>query len=210
MGIVFDSYDDGSEEHRYFCLDDKIPKNEFIKDNIPMEYKMLSKFFNENYNGNYQFFDSNRAYQDFLKKKFGGLKDKYFGLLKKATSFTPITDITTFITEYVCDPQANINLDVLQENILEYKRLEEEAKAIEERIAKLEEVEKLFKSYKDNKKNYIIAQYIVEKCQLEQSKEKLKLYKEQIERNEERINQIDLELADFGENLATLNRKRLL
>lgn len=209
MGIVFDSYDDGSEEHRYFCLDDKIPKNEFIKDNIPMEYKMLSKFFNENYNGNYQFFDSNRAYQDFLKKKFGGLKDKYFGLLKKATSFTPITDITTFITEYVCDPQANINLDVLQENILEYKRLEEEAKAIEERIAKLEEVEKLFKSYKDNKKNYIIAQYIVEKCQLEQSKEKLKLYKEQIERNEERINQIDLELADFGENLATLNRKKI-
>lgn len=209
MGIVFDSFDDGSEEHRYFCLDDKIPENEFIVDNVPMEYKSLSKYFNENNNGHYQFFDSNRAYQDFLKKKFGGLKDKYFSLLKKATSFTPITDITTFITEYVCDPQANINLDVLQENILEYKRLEEEAKTIEERIGKLEEVNKIYSSYVDNKKNYVIAQYIVERCQLEQSKEKLKLYKEQIERNENRINQIDLELADFGENLAQLNRKKV-
>src|SRR5574344_1578766 len=36
LGIVFDSYDDGSEEHRYFLLEDKIPENEFIKNNIPM------------------------------------------------------------------------------------------------------------------------------------------------------------------------------
>ena len=81
-----------------------------------------------------------------LKKKFGGLKDKYFSLLKKATSFNPITDITTFITEYDCDPQANINLDILQENILEYKRLEEEAKAIEGRVNDLEEIENTYKN----------------------------------------------------------------
>ena len=34
MGIVFDSYEDGTEEHRYFCLDDKIPENEFIINKI--------------------------------------------------------------------------------------------------------------------------------------------------------------------------------
>jgi len=209
MGIVFDSYEDGSEEHRFFCLEDKIPENEFIENNIPMEYKTLNKYFNENYHEKYTFFDSNRNYADYLKKRFGGLKDKYFSLLKKATSFSPITDITTFITEYVCDPQADINLDVLQENILEYKRLEEEAKAIKERIGKLEEISSTYSVYKSQNENYVISQYIVEKCQLEQSKEKLKLFEDQIAKNEERINQIELELADFGENLAELNRQKV-
>ena len=209
MGIVFDSYEDGTEEHRYFCLDDKIPENEFIINKIPMDYKTLSKYFNEFYKEKYKFFDSNRSYQDFLKKKFGGLKDKYFSLLKKATSFNPITDITTFITEYVCDPQANINLDILQENILEYKRLEEEAKTIEGRVNDLEEIENTYKEYLKNKKNLTISQYIVERCDLERSKERLKAYQSQIDKNKERINQIDLELADFSENLASLNRKKV-
>ena len=124
MGIVFDTFEDGSEEHRYFYLEDYIPENEFIANKVPMDYKTLSQYFNEHDKNKYEFFDSNRQYQEFLKRKFGGLKDKYFSLLKKATSFSPITDIRTFITEYVCDPQANIQLESLQDNILEYKRLE--------------------------------------------------------------------------------------
>ena len=138
MGIVFDSFEDGSEEHHFFYLEAPIPINNFVKDRVPMDYKTLLAFFNENYPGKFQFFDSNRQYQDFLKRKFGGLKDKYFSLLKKATSFTPITDITTFITQYVCDPQANIELDALQDNILQYKRLEVEATNIEKRVKRLE------------------------------------------------------------------------
>ena len=102
-----------------------------------MEYKTLNRFFQDNYAGKFQFFDSNRQYQDFIKRKFGGLKDKYFSLLKKATSFTPITDITTFITQYVCDPQANIELDILQDNITQYKKLEVEALNIEKRVKRL-------------------------------------------------------------------------
>lgn len=209
MGIVFDSFADGSNEHRYFCLEDKIPENGFIIEKIPMEYKVLSKYFQESYPGRYQFFESNRAYQDFLKKKFGGLKDKYFSLLKKATSFSPITDITTFITEYVCDPQADIKIDTLQDNILEYKRLEVEAQAISARIQKLEDIDKTYNIYKQNSDNYIISQYIVEKCELEQSKQKLVLYKDQIAKSQARINQIDLEVADFNENLADLDRRKV-
>lgn len=209
MGIVFDTFDDGNEEHRFFCLDDKMPDNEFIDEKIPMDYKKLSKFFNENYSNKFIFFDSNRQYQDFLKRKFGGLKDKYFSLLKKATSFSPITDITTFITEYVCDPQANIQLDVLQDNILQYKKLENEAKKINERIVRLETVNKHYNAYKTNNDNLNIAQYIVEKCELEAAKDKLEIYKRQVDKNKERLNNIEAEIADYRENLAMLDRKKV-
>ena len=48
MGIVFDSFEDGSEEHHFFCLEAAIPINNFVKDRIPMDYKTLLQFFNEN------------------------------------------------------------------------------------------------------------------------------------------------------------------
>jgi len=67
MGCVFDSFDDGSEEHRYFCLEDKMPENEFIKDNIPMEYKTLAAYFTSEYDGKFKFVDTNKP--RFIKEK---------------------------------------------------------------------------------------------------------------------------------------------
>jgi len=208
MGIVFDSFDDGSEEHHFFCLEDKMPENEFIKDKIPMDYKTLLNFFNEKYKDKYTFFDSNRQYRDFLKRRFGGLKDKYFSLLKKATSFTPITDITTFITDYVCDPQANIELGTLQDNITQYKKLEVEAKNIEKRVNRLEEINQFNVAFLDKKEQKTIHEYILERCLLEQSYQKVKQFNQQIELNKARIKEIDDELEEFKHELDDLELKK--
>ena len=209
MGIVFDTFVDGSEEHHFFCLEDKIPQNEFILDNYPMEYKTLYKFLNENYYGKFTFFDSNRQYQEFLKKKFGGLKDKYFSLLKKASSFTPITDITTFITEYVCDPQQNIELDSLQDNILQYKRLENEAERLQTRISSLEEIEQNYQVYLNTKEGVDISRYTIERCELEMSKEKLNILKNEVLKAENRLAQIDEDIADNKVDLSELENKKI-
>ena len=165
MGIVFDTFDSGDEEHSFFFFKDKIPANEFIQNKIPMDRKTLTNFLSEK-QVEFKFFPSNRQYQDFLRIQLGGLKEKYFGLLKKATSFSPITDITTFITEYVCDEQSNVNLDLLQENILEYKKLEVEAKNMAERVEKLEAISQVFQSFSSNKQLLDVAIYIVDKCEL--------------------------------------------
>ena len=209
MGIVFDSFEDGSEEHHFFILEDKIPSNNFVSNNIPLDYKDLSKFFSENYNQKFNFFDSNKQYQTFLKRKFGGLKDKYFSLLKKSTSFSPITDITSFITEYVCDPQQNIELSHLQENILNYKRLEIEAENISKRVERLEEIKNLHNIYTSHQKNLKISQYIIEKCEISQNYDKLNTYKNELYNAKQRINEIDLAIAEFSGNLAELEKRRI-
>lgn len=38
LGCVFDVFEDGSEEHRFFHLKAGIPENEFIVNKVPMEY----------------------------------------------------------------------------------------------------------------------------------------------------------------------------
>ena len=209
LGCVFDSYDDGSEEHRYFCLEDKIPENEFIKDKIPMDYKTLAQFFLTTYGeGNFRFVDTNKQYQDLLKKKFGNIKDKYFSLFKKAVSFTPITDITTFITEYICDAQGNINIDSMQENILQYKRLENEATIMGMRVDRLVEIETSYNAYKSNYHNMSIYGYIVEKAELQIELNRLKSYDDSIDKAQKRLIEIESELADIDVNIAELNRRK--
>ncbi len=208
MGIVFDTQVDGSEEHHFFSLDSKIPENDFIVDNIPMEFKALNRYFNENYKEKYKFFDSNTQYRIYLKRKFGGLADKYFSLLKKASSFQPIDDVKKFITEYVCDPQANINLDELKSNIFEYKKLQDEALVIENRINRLEEVKKYYDLYAKERDYFNIYQYIIEKSELEISKEKLTSLKNELTKNIDRIKEIDNELNENKASQMELENNR--
>ncbi len=209
LGIVFDSFDDGGEEHRFFYLNDKIPENEFIENNIPLDYKSLAGFFNTNYKDKYRFFDSNKQYQEFLKKKLGGLKDKYFSLLKKATSFTPITDITTFITEYVCDPQQNLDLSILQNNITQYQKLQIESENLKKRIDKLSEIKSSYDIYKTQEKDFILTRYLIERCELFNDEEKLKAFKNEVVESQKRITEIDSELDEFKSTLGELEKRKV-
>jgi len=209
LGCVFDSFDDGSEEHRYFCLEDKIPENEFIMNQIPMDFKTLANYFGANYEGRYRFVDTNKQYQDLLKKKFGNIKDKYFSLFKKAVSFSPITDITTFITEYVCDAQGNINIDAMQENILQYKKLENEAAIMSLRVERLNEINNSYEAYKTNFHNMSIYGYIVEKAELQIELNRLKSYDDAIGNAEKRLLEIENEIAEIDVNIAELNRRKM-
>jgi len=82
-----------------------------------MSYRDLKNYVHKNYKkGKCEFFEVNRSYQDTLKGKLGGLKGKYFSLLKKAVPFTPITNIESFITEYVCDIKGPIDISLMQDN----------------------------------------------------------------------------------------------
>lgn len=209
LGCVFDVYEDGSEEHRFFHLKDKIPNNEFIVDKVPMEYKALNQFFSDNYPNRYKFFDSNRQYQETIKREFGGLKDKYFSLFKKAVSFTPITDITTFITEYVCDPQKNIDIVPMQDNILQYKKLEEEAIVMKRRVERLEEIANTYRMYDDHRKNMRLFEYIIEKATYQNDKNRLDSYYSQVKKAKDRLLEIDVDLSEVEANIAELNRRKM-
>lgn len=208
MGCVFDCYEDGSHDHRFFCLEDKIPENEFIINNIPMSYKELNAYFNQGFAGKFKFYDSNKQYQEALKSKFGGLKDKYFSLLKKSTSFSPITDITTFITEYVCDKQENVDIEAMQQNIFQYKSLESEATLMQTRIDRLEEISEYFNRYQETKANIKLCSYIIEKIEHQISLDRLISYRKQVESFKKRLVEIENELQENDSNKDELTRKK--
>jgi len=196
LGVVFDCFEDGSDEHRFFVLDSELPENYFIVGNVPMTYKELRTYVNKSYKkGKFEFPESDRGFQEILKGKLGGLKNKYFSLFKKAVSFTPITDIETFITEYVCDVKNPVDITLMQDNIRYYKRLEYDAELMETRISALNRISEKYKSYQDEKQRLEIQSYIVDRAKLQAAiDEKNKLNKE--------VGRIDGDIALYSKKQA--------
>ena len=209
LGVVFDAFEDGSVEQTFFCLDAAIPTNNFVGPNkVPYSYKDLHAFFKESYLGKFKFFSTTKEYQRFLQMKFGGLKSKYFTLFKKALSFSPIMNITQFITEFVCDEQSNINIEKMQENITQYKRLEKEALNMQIKIGYLEDIEKAYKAYEATITNEQLYGYVIRRAEYENEYIQLSRFKDQIERAKARIRDIEASLAINKTASRDLNQKR--
>ncbi len=205
MGIVFDVYDDGSEEHKFFILDSEFPSNNFVVDDVPMSYETLLQFFKENYDGRFIFTETNAQYQKLLKKKFGNLSDKYFSLFKKAVSFQPITNIEQFITDYVCDVPSEINIDVMQENIRQYKKLEIEAEAMQVKIKKLEDIQEVYNQFASKKDELNLASYISKRVTYQMHLNRIQTLRDDITASKERLQEIDREVQELENQSKELN-----
>jgi len=209
LGIVFECYEDGSDEHRFFVLDSELPENHFIVNNVPMTYMGLRTYVNKHYKkGKYEFPDSDRGYQEILKGKLGGLKNKYFDLFKKAVSFTPITDIETFITDYVCDVKNQVDISLMQENIRQYKRMELEADLLEKRVSALQNIADMYRSYLEEKQRLQIQSYLIDRARLQIILEEKKALNEELDRLEKEIADYSQKQADIVVKLVNERKKR--
>ncbi|HPZ07051.1 MAG TPA: SbcC/MukB-like Walker B domain-containing protein [Candidatus Eremiobacteraeota bacterium] len=212
LGIVFDCYEDRTKEHKFFILDNKIPDNEFISNNIPMSYRDLKNFLSNNYKKtSFLFAGTNREYQNNLKGKLGGIKDKYFSLFKKAVSFTPIIDIETFITEYICDVKNSVDISMMQDNIRAYKRLEADANIMEQRISALEKISSKYNAYCEENQRLGIQNYIIKRAKHQEAVDILSKLKEEFIFNNEQITNLtktqeehSFKINEFGKKIKEL------
>ena len=209
VGIVFDVYDDGSEEHKFFFLNDKFLENDFCQLNVPMSQKQLLDYFNVNYKkSDFMFCDSNAQYQALIKEKFGNIKDKYFSLFKKAVSFIPITNIEQFITEYVCDVPQEINIESMKANIASYERLKMEADDMEIKIKSLEEISRIYQEILNRKEEQKLSSYISKRISYQFNLNKVNELQKDIQSNEIRIAEIDAALSQIDNQLASFNAQK--
>ncbi|SFQ30725.1 ATP-binding protein [Caldicoprobacter faecalis] len=208
LGVVFDCYDDGTFEHRFFILDDSLPENHFIQNNTPMSFKELRSYFMKNYKrGKFQFPETNRGYQDILRGKLGGLKLKYFSLFKKAVPFSPIADIESFITNDVCDIKGPVDISLMQDNIRYYKRLEQDAEMMMKRIAALEDIQQKYNAYMEEKQRFAIHSYIIERAQLQMALDEVARLEKAYSDNQQKINEMEAKINSIRENIKALEKE---
>jgi uncharacterized protein YPO0396 len=225
LGACFDVDSSDRIDKHYFYLDSGFPENGFSnvdtaadKNKIrPMVYKELANYVRENYKVNhFRFFDTDTDYQNFRKEAFGNLPDKYFDLFKKAVSFSPISDISSFITEYICDADLNVDITPMQKNIEQYKILEAQAKNLRNKVECLQKIQETFNELRSFDKRINMLNYVNARVSYEESKKKIDNLNEKLKKDNDRLTYIgdelgrlDSQLEDLNSDLNSYNAKKL-
>lgn len=79
------------------------------------------------------------TYREELRHRLGTLGASFHRLLVRAATFRPIGHVRQFVFDYLLDERP-VNTDALQDNLQNYKRLEEEAHQAQRRIASLDDI----------------------------------------------------------------------
>ena len=192
-GIVCDCYKDQSFDSKWFMLHSQgFPENLFVdpQTRTPYDIPGLRTYLSRTLGrkkGLYEFYETNKRYQEVTLGKFGQIKSKYRTLLRKAVPFSPIADIEKFITESICDVKNNIDVEQMQSDIRQYKSLEEDARQIQARIEALKEIRIISQNYEREKEKYLLQSFIVIRAQLEEYLEQEKSCRAQIQKRTQQI-----------------------
>lgn len=215
LGIVFDSYEDESEEHHFFYLHTAFPENNFTnvdesgKSTRPMTYKELVQYCKDSMaEDDYMFFDSGIAYQQFIKVKLGNLPDKYFSLFKKAVSFSPITNISNFITEFVCDVDFKIDIAPMQKNIEQYKILELEAKNLKTKLEALVTIKENYANFQKIKSDLRLSEYLTDRSEYESIRSILDQHRKNLDSHRKRLLEIETNSKNYQKDIDDFKKQR--
>ena len=212
-GIVCDCYKDQSFDSKWFILHSQgFPESLFVdpQTRTPYDISGLKTFLSRTLGrkkGLYEFYETNKRYQEVTLGKFGQIKSKYRTLLRKAVPFSPIADIEKFITESICDVKNNIDVEQMQSDIRQYKSLEEDARQIQERIGCLKEIQAISQSYEREKEKYQQQKFIVIRAQLEEHLEQERACRAQIQEKEQLIQSNLEEMSALKEETQQLRRE---
>jgi len=159
IGVAFDYYHtSGEEEHVFFRIDEEpLHDNLFFKG--PGELRSRSEFFSylkareikhQQYRG-----DINRYIHD-LRQLFGGAKESFFSLFTKGISFSPLTNLRSFVYDYILEEQT-LDVESMQEYFEKVRQVQElidttraEIDALEKIESRYREIEKLQETLKSN------------------------------------------------------------
>lgn len=140
-GCCFDVYSDNDTPHVFFGYYGAMPENFYIIDGLPLSIERLRRWIRaEHPESSHMVTATNKEFRDYLYGKLGGLQTKFADLFKKAVPFTPISDIQTFITEFVFGHEQPVDIHAMQETIESYTQMEQEAGRLQERRDLLEEI----------------------------------------------------------------------
>lgn len=212
-GIVCDCFKDQNFDRKWFVINGHgFPDGMFIdpKTNIPYTIQELTSFFKQQYgrkNSVYEFYETNKRYQDITLGKFGQIKPKYRMLLRKAVPFSPISDITQFITESICDVKNDISVDQMQSDIRLYKQLERDAESTSKRIEALLRIQELDDAYRRECNTYNIQEYIVYRAEQDEHVAVITGLQDEIRQKAARIEALNKELEELASEKETMSSK---
>ena len=163
IGVVFDYFHaTGEEEHVFFRLDEE-PLHDSLFFKAPQELRNRGEFFNylQARGVKYQQYrnDINR-YIYYLRQLFGGAKESFFSLFSKGISFTPITNLRSFVYDYILEEHI-LDVETMREYFEKFRQVELMIDETKKEIGDLEEIESQYREVEKLQETLKINDYMV-------------------------------------------------
>lgn len=189
-GCCFDVYSDNDTPHVFFGYYGAMPENLYIIDGLPMSIESLRRWMRtEHPESTHMVTATNKEFRDYLYGKLGGLQTKFADLFKKAVPFTPISDIQTFITEFVFGHEQPVDIHAMQETIESYTQMEQEAGRLQERRELLEEISGQHGEYQRLRNQIQAHQYIADRADCDLAARETEAKKQTLARKTQKLEQ---------------------
>lgn len=189
-GCCFDVYSDNDTPHVFFGYYGAMPENLYIIDGLPMSIESLRRWMRtEHPESTHMVTATNKEFRDYLYGKLGGLQTKFADLFKKAVPFTPISDIQTFITEFVFGHEQPVDIHAMQETIESYTQMEQEAGRLQERRELLEEIAEQHGEYQRFRNQIQTNQYIADRADCDLAARETEAKKQALARKTQKLEQ---------------------
>lgn len=229
IGVVFDYFNaTGAEEHVFFRIDAE-PLHDDLFFKAPQELRNRGEFFNylkarglehRQYRN-----DIDRYIYD-LRQLFGGAKASFFSLFTKGISFTPITNLRSFVYDYILEEHV-LDVETMREYFEKFCQVELMISETKKEIASLEKIESQYGEVEKLQETLIINDYMVKRAAWESKLQELQLKEtakkdteqkqkdllERLGKEEGRKQELKKVLAELaaamGENAAKQHEKQL-
>lgn len=214
-GFVADCHatEDRQFEHNWFIIrNGRIPDDSFVVDRTPVSRRKLPEFLERLYGtkGYEIFTGSNKSFKYALHERLGHLDpDRYLKVFQQAVRFNPITDIPSFIADYICKTDSSIDIEALASDVRQYKDLEAAAKESGKKMVKLEEISALYKQYVSLKETARINEYALLKAQVDGKLQEAEDCIVDIEKIEKDISSVESETEECLSQKELLEEERI-
>lgn len=205
-GCCFDVYSDNDTPHVFFGYYGAMPENLYIIDGLPMSIERLRRWMRtEHPESTHMVTATNKEFRDYLYGKLGGLQTKFADLFKKAVPFTPISDIQTFITEFVFGHEQPVDIHDMQETIESYTQMEQEAGRLQERRELLEEIAEQHGEYQRFRNQIQTNQYIADRADCDLAARETEAKKQALVRKNQKLEQDRLTVQEKQQQREEIN-----
>lgn len=187
VGIVVDVYRDRMYDEEYFILaetnldqlDFVNPRSELLnREEFRRRYGVNAGEVGRRGVRNKTLFERNKSnYVKALLARTGGLHERFFKVFTKALSFKPISDIRSFVYDYILD-RRELQLDLLKQNFELHERYKQELERLQERKQQLKDIQENYRLYVRYRETTKEQDYVIRRLKLDVEQE----YKEEKER----------------------------
>ncbi|MCL2806235.1 MAG: hypothetical protein FWD26_09880 [Treponema sp.] len=207
-GVCIEALKDNHYNEHFWTGTDVQIKNISVvsENNIPLKFRQFKNIYDSSKAQKFIFFENKRLYIRELTNKLGVYKrqqeiNPYLDALTRSIGFKPLSSIDQFVCDYILEENP-VKIDVMKQNLENYKEADRQAKAAIAKIASLKKINAKAAEWKNFNGLIIKQEYL--KLKIEHENEKHKK-----ENNSRLLAETENKLEFIKREITLLNQKRI-